>query len=123
MCNSNKIQRLQQAASDLHKVSIEVRTFQDQQKAMHLLHSVADRLTMLADETQCGDIDLHLGVVKARNTATDAMVLMIADDGLVQDVENVAASLATVARWHVQRCVRAAQRTRWGDGPSEAREG
>lgn len=113
MCHSSKIQTMQQAASDLHKVAIEVRTFQDQQKALHLLHEVADRLSMLADKTEFGDISVHLGIVKARNTATDAMVLMIADDGLVQDVENVASSLATVARWHVQRAHRAAQRTQW----------
>ena len=123
MCHHSKLDRLNQAASDLHKVSIEIRTFQDQQKAIHRLQEVADRLSVLADQTEYGAIDLHLSVVKARNTATDAMVVMITHDDLVTDDSNVAASLAVVARWHVQRAHRAAQRSQWGDGQGEASNG
>lgn len=120
MCHPSKTQKLAQAAADLHQVATDIRQFQDQQKALHLLHDVADRLTVITDQTEMGDISLHLSVVKARNTATEAMVLMIADDGLVQDVANVASSLATVARWHVQRAHRASQRSQWSKDADQA---
>lgn len=117
MCRETQIQRLDQAAADLHKVAIDLRNFQDQQRAMNLLDSVADRLSVLQDETQFGDVLVSGNLYRASTLAVDAMVLMVNDDDLVTDVANVAASMATVARWHVQLAHRAAQRTRWGDGP------
>lgn len=120
MCKASKIQNLQQITADLHAISEAVRHFQDQQRAIHLLDGVVDRLAVLSDQTQDGDVSLHFNIILARTNASDATVLMLNNDGLVDDVANVASSLAVVARWHAQKALRAAQRGQWGIGTASA---